>query len=190
MAENWTRLGEFVKSRREELRLTQSRVQELGGPSPALQRTLETGRARALSRSKRRDLERALQWRQGSIDDILEDDKEPVPASEPFDIPNLTARPDLAPGRQVYEMTRDVHGVEPLKLLLLAFAANTLSDAAEDFTKGDASADKLVAAAHKTYHAAMVVLAESLGIEEREMRETARQMGYAFNDLGVDGSDA
>lgn len=189
MAENWTRLGEIVRSRREELRLTQSQVQELGGPSPALLRTLEAGRAHTLSRSKRRDLERALEWRHGSIDDIL-DGKDPEPASRPIEIPNLKSRPDISPGRQVYEVTREVHGVEPFKLMLLAFAANTLSDTADDFSKGDASGDKLVAAAHKTYHATMVILAEALGVDEKEARETARQMGYAFNDLGTDGSNA
>lgn len=186
MAENWTRLGELVRLRREELGLTQSQVQGRGGPSPALIRTLETGRARSISRSKRRDLERALDWRLGSIDDILAGGP-PAPASEPLNIPNIRQRPGRN-GGQGYEVTRDLGGVEPLKLFGLALMANALSEAADDFTKGEGTSEKLVALAYRTYSASMKLLADSLGVDEAEARETARKMGYMFDDFGVEGS--
>ncbi|WP_405490362.1 multiprotein-bridging factor 1 family protein [Nocardia sp. NBC_00511] len=187
MAENWTRLGELVRLRREELGLTQSQVQERGGPSPALVRTLETGRARSMTRSKRRDLERALDWRLGSIDEAVTGGS-PAPASEPLNIPNIRQHPGTDGGRGGYEVVRELGSVEPLKLFGLALLANALSEAADDFSKGDTNGDRLVGLAYRTYHASIKLLAESLGVDEVDARETARKMGYLFDDLGPDGS--
>ncbi|MFG1846682.1 hypothetical protein [Micromonospora carbonacea] len=68
---DWRRLGEHVVRRREELGLTQSEVHAAGGPSTATMRNIE----RAVGVSYRggilRSLERALQWRTGSVEAIL-----------------------------------------------------------------------------------------------------------------------
>lgn len=76
--ENWERLGQYVKARREALNLTQQDVQAEGGPSAAKQREVENGRTEVLSESKRRDLERALEWPPGAIDEILNGGEAPV----------------------------------------------------------------------------------------------------------------
>lgn len=69
--ENWGRLAEFVAQRMNELDLTQAQIQQRGGPSPAKVREVTSRRTTTMSPSKRRDLERALDWRSGSIDAIL-----------------------------------------------------------------------------------------------------------------------
>ena len=51
--------------------MTQADVQNAGGPSSAKVRELENGRTTTLSPSKRRDLERALEWQEGSVDTVL-----------------------------------------------------------------------------------------------------------------------
>ncbi|MGC5027403.1 hypothetical protein ACLQ3K_21865 [Tsukamurella sp. DT100] len=76
---DWERLGNEVAARRVQLRLTQQQVQERGGPSATKQRELENGRTSVLSASKRRDLERALDWQPGSVEAIL-DGGDPTPA--------------------------------------------------------------------------------------------------------------
>lgn len=68
---DWPRLGSVIEQRMDELNLTQSEVQARGGPSPAKVREIVNGRSTVLSPSKRRDLERALSWRPGSIDLVL-----------------------------------------------------------------------------------------------------------------------
>lgn len=78
-SDDWERLGDMVRKRREELGLTQAEVQSLGGPSTASLRAIENKRARSLSVTKRRDLERALYWASGSVEAIL-DDREPPPS--------------------------------------------------------------------------------------------------------------
>ncbi|MBR7191680.1 helix-turn-helix transcriptional regulator [Gordonia sp. SCSIO 19800] len=69
--DNWERLGAYVRRRRTELRMTQKDVQDAGGPSAAKVREIENSRTTTLSTSKRRDLERALQWSRESVDKIL-----------------------------------------------------------------------------------------------------------------------
>lgn len=188
MEDNWLRLGTLVKQRRDELELTQSQVQERGGPSPALIRSIETGRARTMSRSKRRDLERALGWRIGSIDDIL-DSGEPALSTEALEIPNIKLHPDSGGGVGTFEVTREMGGFEPLKLFGLVLLADQLSDAADDFSNGEASPDRLIALSHKTYHASMQLLADALGVDVAEARSTIQHMGYLFEDLSSsDGS--
>ncbi|NEW42771.1 helix-turn-helix domain-containing protein [Nocardia cyriacigeorgica] len=187
MEDKWPRLGRLIRERRDELRLTQSQVQERGGPSPALVRKVETGKAESMSRSKRRDLERALEWRIGSVDDILRGG-DPAPASEPIDIPNITHHPNASDGGG-YEVTRDLGGFEPLKLFGLVLLTDALNDAAEDFAKGDAGPERLIALAHKSYNASIDVLAEVLGVDAEEARTTVRRLGYMFDDVAsVEGN--
>lgn len=179
MAENWNRLGELVKQRRDELDLTQAQVQERGGPSPALIRSLETGRASSMSRSKRRDLERSLKWRIGSVDDILQGG-DPAPDSEPVAIPNI--KHEVGPEGEVFEVTREGGGFEPIKLFALVLVADALSSAADDFQNGDAGPERLIALAHKTYHGAIEMLADALDVDSNEARETVKRLGYMFED--------
>ncbi|AXQ62875.1 immunity repressor [Gordonia phage Angelique] len=80
--ENWERLGAYVRRRRTELRMTQNDVQDAGGPSAAKVREIENSRTTTLSTSKRRDLERALQWSPESVDKILAG-LEPGPVHQP-----------------------------------------------------------------------------------------------------------
>lgn len=72
MTDDWNRLGQEVRARRQELGYTQSDVQAHGGPSTALLRGIENATSKTLSRSKRRDLERALRWPNEHVDAILE----------------------------------------------------------------------------------------------------------------------
>lgn len=76
-AEDWTRLGVRVRAQRDALKLTQEDVQALGGPCTATLRRIENGHAKTLSRSKRRDLERALRWPPGRVDAILTGSRRP-----------------------------------------------------------------------------------------------------------------
>lgn len=71
------RLGEAIRQRRKELKLTQLDVQKMGGPSTATLRLIEGGKHTDFRASTSRPLERALGWNPGSIDLIL-DGKEPV----------------------------------------------------------------------------------------------------------------
>lgn len=69
--EDWRRLQQAVEARIEDLHLTQAKIQAQGGPSPAKVREVVNGRARTFSASKRRDLERVLEWAPKSIDQVL-----------------------------------------------------------------------------------------------------------------------
>jgi transcriptional regulator with XRE-family HTH domain len=69
---SWERLGDEVRLRRKQLKLTQPEVAERGGLSVATVRAVETNRSGRLSRRLRRALERAIQWQEGSVDAILE----------------------------------------------------------------------------------------------------------------------
>jgi len=68
----WERLGDEVRLRRKQLKLTQPEVAERGGLSVATVRAVETNRSGRLSRRLRRALERAIEWEQGSVDAVLE----------------------------------------------------------------------------------------------------------------------
>lgn len=70
--EDWAHLAEVLEARISELNLTQSEIQSRGGPSPAKVREIINRRATSLSPSKRRDLERAVQWDPGSVDIALQ----------------------------------------------------------------------------------------------------------------------
>lgn len=68
---DWERLGRYVLDRRRELGLTQPELQAAGGPGAATIRLIEGAKATSYSGRKLRDLEAALEWRQGSINAIL-----------------------------------------------------------------------------------------------------------------------
>lgn len=70
-SEDWGHLAEVLEDRISELNLTQSEIQARGGPSPAKVREIINRRASSLSPSKRRDLERAVDWEPGSVDAAL-----------------------------------------------------------------------------------------------------------------------
>lgn len=64
--------------------MTQPDIQARGGPSPAKVREIINGRSTTLSRSKRRDLERAIKWMPGSIETVL-GGGDPLPLSDESD---------------------------------------------------------------------------------------------------------
>ncbi|WP_280330297.1 hypothetical protein [Nocardia wallacei] len=179
-AEDWERAGDYARRRRVDLGLTQSQVQGLGGPSPALIRRLEGGYRDAMSRKKRRDLARALGWHEDSLDNILAGG-EPTPA-DPVQIPNIRQHLGDDGRPRGYEVTREMVAPQPLKLFGLALLANALTEAASDVTAGE-SPDRLVGLAHKTYVAAMDVLSDALQVDPEEARRTAAAMSYMFQDL-------
>lgn len=69
---SWDRLGDEVRLRRKQLKLTQPELAERGGLSVATIRSIETNRAGRLSTRLRRALERAIEWEAGSIDAVLQ----------------------------------------------------------------------------------------------------------------------
>ncbi|MBY0441360.1 MAG: helix-turn-helix domain-containing protein [Mycobacteriaceae bacterium] len=71
---SWDRLGDEVRLRRKQLKLTQPELAERGGFSVATIRSIETNRAGRLSPRLRRALERAIEWEAGSIDAVLQGD--------------------------------------------------------------------------------------------------------------------
>lgn len=103
--EDWTRLGDVIERRIEALQVTRAEVQQRGGPSPATVRAIVNGRSTTLSPSKRRDLERAIEWAPGSIDIVLRGG-DPEPISDLFvDIAHDLYEPPTAPEDQPEEPT-------------------------------------------------------------------------------------
>lgn len=93
--EDWVRLGAVIDERMRALRFTQADVQQRGGPSPATVRAIINGRSQTLSPSKRRDLERALDWHPGGVDEILAGgDPTPIRADR---VAAVRARPEAPP---------------------------------------------------------------------------------------------
>lgn len=70
--DDWEGLASAVRARRLALGMTQADVSAAGGPSTAKIREIENLRSTVLSASKRRDLERALQWTLGGVDVALD----------------------------------------------------------------------------------------------------------------------
>jgi len=68
---DWQRAGRYIADRRAELRLTQEQVQALGGPSPASQRLIETGKRESIQAASAGGYEKALRWESGSLRAIL-----------------------------------------------------------------------------------------------------------------------
>lgn len=78
--EDWSRLAAGIESRLDKLGLQWKDIPGRGGPSTAKLRELRNGSSETLSRSKRRDLERALEWEHGSVDWVLAGgDPRPIP---------------------------------------------------------------------------------------------------------------
>lgn len=75
------RLGDLVRARRRELKLTQADVQESGGPSTATIRLIEGGKHTDLRPGTVAPLEQILKWQEGSIAKVLEGG-DPIPAPE------------------------------------------------------------------------------------------------------------
>ncbi|MEE6140640.1 helix-turn-helix domain-containing protein [Mycobacterium sp. 050128] len=69
---SWEQLGDEVRLRRKQLKLTQPDLAERGGLSVATVRAVETNRSGRLSRRLRRALERALEWQEGSVEAVLD----------------------------------------------------------------------------------------------------------------------
>lgn len=82
--EDWPRLAAHIERRLNELRLQWKDIPDRGGPSTAKVRELRNGNSQTLNRSKRRDLERALEWVAGSVDEVLA-------GGEPTNLENLHA---------------------------------------------------------------------------------------------------
>lgn len=83
----------------DELGLTQAQIQQRGGPSPAKVREITSRRTETMSSSKRRDLERAIQWQEGSIDHVLAGG-DPLPAPQTIQligIPPAGTKPPVMP---------------------------------------------------------------------------------------------
>ena len=96
---SWERLGDEVRLRRKQLKLTQPDVAERGGLSVATVRAVETNRSGRLSRRLRRALERAIEWQEGSVDAVLEGGSPRVAGSA-----TTTTLPPAAPvGREAAE---------------------------------------------------------------------------------------
>ncbi|SEM49799.1 hypothetical protein SAMN05660976_05280 [Nonomuraea pusilla] len=68
---DWQRLGRYVRERRELLRLTQQDVTSRGGPSIATIRNIEAASRDSYRGLTYSQLENALGWEHGSVDEIL-----------------------------------------------------------------------------------------------------------------------
>lgn len=149
--EDWGRLADFVGARIGELGLTQAEVQDLGGPSPAKVREIVNRRADTLSPSKRRDLERALRWIPGSIDNILAGGA-PIPLErKPIEMPRLPRLPRGAPNAAISSQADKALGKHPAapneflpmsseERLLLARVRNKIMHSGDDAGFTDAEA--------------------------------------------------
>lgn len=73
----WTRLYRLVEARRVALDLTQAGIQAVGGPSPAYLRKLPnfTGPPTPRMRASLLDLDRALEWPDGTCWSLVNDDR-------------------------------------------------------------------------------------------------------------------
>ena len=106
----WQRLGRYVKERRERLRLTQHDVTSLGGPSVATVRNIEAAIHASYRGKTFTQLEDALGWQRGSINDILRGEEPRIreinpehvkPADAPPPVPSPRTLGDLLVARGV-----------------------------------------------------------------------------------------
>lgn len=104
------RLGRLVRARRKALKMTQSDVQAVGGPSTATLRLIENGRNLEFRDGTGVALERAIGWAPGSIDAILAGG-EPTPLS--YEPPALPALPRNAPNMPVLGSVDKALGIHP-----------------------------------------------------------------------------
>lgn len=70
-SKDWRRLADHVYARRDALGLTQDGVRAAGGPSTATLRLIEGALQTSYKRRILSSLERALQWKTGSVEAIL-----------------------------------------------------------------------------------------------------------------------
>lgn len=81
---DWQRLAEQVTRRREQLGLTQGQVHSAGGPSVATMRMIEGGLQRSYRGNILGRLEKALRWKPGSVEAILNGgDPQPLTERQP-----------------------------------------------------------------------------------------------------------
>lgn len=85
-AKDWQRLAKYVVDRRNAYGWTQEDVRAAGGPSTATMRLIEGARQDSYKPRVLASLERALLWRPGSVDAILNGGD-----------PTLTSGPELKP---------------------------------------------------------------------------------------------
>lgn len=69
--EDWDALASAVRSRREKMGLRQADLEEYGGPSSGTVRNIEQAARTRYSTKTKVQIERALRWRDGLVDDIL-----------------------------------------------------------------------------------------------------------------------
>jgi transcriptional regulator with XRE-family HTH domain len=69
---SWETLAKVVRERRKDLGLTQPQVAEVGGLSISLVRMIENNRSEGMRAAKKQGLERALRWKPGSVDAVLD----------------------------------------------------------------------------------------------------------------------
>lgn len=84
----WVQLGRLVKQRRIELRLGQAAVNAAGGPSVGVISRIENAKQTFYEDRVFADLERALRWKAGSAEKILQG-KSPTPLSAPGALPSM-----------------------------------------------------------------------------------------------------
>lgn len=102
MSSNADRLAAAVRTRRDELDLSQLEVWQSGGPSNSTLTEIENGRIETLTRTTARKLDAALKWAAGSAKAVWEGTGEAVPAVEGLDttdarwLAGLIEKADLA----------------------------------------------------------------------------------------------
>ena len=69
---NWPRLGRAVRTRRKQLRLSQSELAEIAGVHVGTVSNIERGRSSVELPRSAKDLERALGWQAASFESVLE----------------------------------------------------------------------------------------------------------------------
>lgn len=107
------RLGRLVRARRKSLRLTQADVQNAGGPSTATLRLIEGGKHTDFRDGTGSALEEALQWKLGSIDNILAGGA-PIPLErKPVEKPRLPRLPRGAPNAAISSQAAKALGKHP-----------------------------------------------------------------------------
>ena len=117
---DWLYLAQLIKERRMELGLTQAQVHSAGGPAPATLYLLENGCRTSFSPQILRRLERALEWRAGSIRRVLAGGR-PALNGEDAGIPSIHAtRADVPDGQAWIVGFRQLSISPHEKLLILS----------------------------------------------------------------------
>lgn len=96
---DWERLAARVRARRKDLRMTQTQVDAMGGPSTKTMQQIEKASLSRLTTNTKRSLETALRWELNSVDRILEGG-EPTPVSTTGSAPRTEVL-DERPGERL-----------------------------------------------------------------------------------------